>query len=256
LITKSTFPPIGTAEVVANPNGGGLGVPMSVWLNLNEACPASPAADLEQGNWSTCELNEWYETDELPAGMACTTGSCSCSVRESLSNTHGSELVFGIDLVADDDFPCDLFAFFFGVPRIDYEAIKSLATVITDCSILDENSFGIYWAEGSGCLINANTVIGSAHAPVLLISAASETRFNGTATVYGVMYLTDVEDATAYLDVVGDMTTYGAVIVDSTLDFNGTFRVVYNESAVRNAAGQGAIGSLSPGWTDFPANWQ
>ena len=38
LTTKSTFPPTGTAEVVGNPNGGGLGVPLTTWINDNPAC--------------------------------------------------------------------------------------------------------------------------------------------------------------------------------------------------------------------------
>ena len=70
------------------------------------------------------------------------------------------------------------------------------------------------------------------------------------------MFMTDVEEPTAYLDVIGTMTVYGAVIVDSTLDFNGTFRVVYNESTIKNAAGQGALGAVTGGWTDFHADWQ
>jgi len=35
LTTKSSFPPSGTAEVVPNPNSGGVGVPVSVWITAS-----------------------------------------------------------------------------------------------------------------------------------------------------------------------------------------------------------------------------
>ncbi len=38
LTTKSTFPPSGTSEIVPNPNGGGVGVPISAWMNSNDSC--------------------------------------------------------------------------------------------------------------------------------------------------------------------------------------------------------------------------
>ena len=41
LTTKNSFPPSGTAEVVANPNAGGVGVPVTVWMNKNSQCGAA-----------------------------------------------------------------------------------------------------------------------------------------------------------------------------------------------------------------------
>jgi len=52
LTTKSTFVPNGTAEVVPNPNAGGIGVPASVWLNANMTCGGSNLV-AETGNWNT-----------------------------------------------------------------------------------------------------------------------------------------------------------------------------------------------------------
>ncbi|MBT8062232.1 MAG: hypothetical protein KJO85_06070, partial [Gammaproteobacteria bacterium] len=77
LTTKSTFPPTGTAEVVGNPNGGGLGVPLTTWINDNPAC--SPGVDIQSsGSWQTCELQEWYSTSDYPDDVACPTASCGC----------------------------------------------------------------------------------------------------------------------------------------------------------------------------------
>jgi len=254
--SKKGFPPSGTAEIVANPNGGGQGVPLSVWVNSNLSCPGQTPVDPSSGAWATCESHEWYGQDHVPSGVAC-TGNCSCSNDEAISTTSGVTDVFGYDLVVDESFPCDLFEYFFGIPRAQYEAIKSIATVITDCSTLNANSFGIYWATGTACNIGSNAVIGSPDAPVLLISAAGETRFNGGAKVYGILFITDVEVATAQVTSNGTNTTYGAVIVDGTVgSYNGTFRVIYNSHLIKRASGGGSLAGLAGGWTDFHLDWE
>ncbi|MBT8059723.1 MAG: hypothetical protein KJO33_09015, partial [Gammaproteobacteria bacterium] len=144
LTTKSSFPPSGTAEVVPNPNAGGVGVPISVWMNANGSCSGGSVVDPSSGSWATCEMHEWYGTDLMPNDFAC-PGNCACAESESISYTHGTSDTLGIDLVSDPDFPCDLFQFYFGVPRSAYETVKGYAKVINDCSGLGPNSFGIYW---------------------------------------------------------------------------------------------------------------
>jgi len=257
LTTKSSFPPSGTAEVIPNPNSGGIGVPVSVWMNANTSCSADGSIiDPSSGSWATCEMHEWYETDKIPDGVAC-TGNCSCSQGESISYTHGNSDVLGIDLVQDPDFPCDLFQFYFGVPRASYEIVKGFSKIISDCTSLGPNSFGIYWVSGSSCRINSNTQVGSPNAPVMLISAASETVLNGGAEIFGVLYITDTEDSDAELQSKGNNTVYGSVIVDGVLgSYQGTFQVVWNENATEKAPGGGGLGSVIGGWSDFHRDWE
>ncbi len=79
LTTKSTFPPSGSAEIVPNPNAGGVGVPISVWMPVDKSCQGSIVLiDPSGGSWATCEMHEWYGTDLLPEDYAC-PGNCSCS---------------------------------------------------------------------------------------------------------------------------------------------------------------------------------
>lgn len=256
LSTKSTFPPGGTAEVVPNPNAGGQGVPISVWMNGNSGCGASPVIDASSGSWATCEYHEWYETDSIPDDVAC-PGNCSCEKTESISYTLSNEDQLGIDLVQDDDFPCDLFQFYFGVPKSSYQIIKGFAQIINDCTTLGPNSFGMYWVTGSECSINANTQVGSPGAPVMLISAASTTRLNGGAEIFGTLYVTDVEDADADLQANGTATIYGAAIVDGTIGaYNGTFQVVWNENIAGKSGAGGGLGSVLGGWSDFHRDWE
>jgi hypothetical protein len=252
LTTKNMFPPSGAAEVVANPNGGGVGVPISVWMNKNPACtPDGDTIDPSQGSWATCEAHEWYEQDTLPEDAQC-PGSCSCAFHESLSYTHGQEDILGIDLVADTEFPCDLFQFYFGTPRSNYESVKGLAKVLSNCDSLGPTSSGIYWISGSYCDINANAVIGSPFAPVLLISTAGTTRMAGGATIFGVLYVSDVETIEATFESQGNNIVYGQVILDAEFGtYNGTFQVVYNENLISRVAGTGGLGNLLGSWADF-----
>lgn len=255
LVTKSTFPPSGSAEIVPNPNSGGVGVPVSVWMNGNASCGGG-VIDPSSGSWATCEAHEWYGVDQLPEDYTC-SGNCSCSRDESISYTHGSDDILGIDLVDDPNFPCDLFRFYFGVPDTDYEIVKGYSQVLTDCSTLGPNSTGIFWISGAECRINSNVEVGSPKAPITLISAATLTRLNGGAKIYGVLFISDTEQSSATLESNGTNTVYGQVIVDATLgSYTGTFQVVYNENAVEQASGGGGLGSVIGGWADIHPEWE
>ena len=257
LVTKTTFPPTGTAEVVPNYNAGGIGVPISVWANNNTAC-SDPVAVTGQGSWATCEMHEWYGRDKMPDDVECDIKPCGCTVAEAISYSAANTTYQGIDIVADDTFPCDLFEFYFGVPRSRYEIIKSSATIINSCASLGPYSSGLYWVSGATCSIGSNTQIGSPNNPVILISAAESTRLAGGANIYGIVYIFDGEVSTAELDTAGSNTVYGSVIVDATMgNYNGTFQIVYNESILAKAAGNNGLGSVNGGWRDFGLpDWQ
>jgi len=258
LVSRSTFPPTGTAELVPNPNGSGNGVPLSAWLNTNTSCAGQTPVDPSGGSWATCERHEWYGQDSLPSDSKCPQSNCSCPKdRKRISFAESGEQQIGIDLVADDEFPCDLFEYVFGVPRSRYAEIKANFTVINDCGVLNENSFGLYWFSGNTCQINGNVQVGSAKAPVFLVSAGGNTRFNGGASLFGLLFVTDVENSSAQFNAVGNMTIYGAGIIDGTLgQYQGTFQLVYLESVIEKATGSGGLGTGAGGWTDFHAAWQ
>ena len=257
LTTRSNFPPSGSAEIVPNPNAGGVGVPISVWMPVDKTCEGSSSLiDPSGGSWATCEMHEWYGTDALPADYAC-PGNCMCELNESISNTKASQDVLGIDLVQDPEFPCDLFQFYFGVPRTSYQTVKGYSQIINDCDSLGPNSFGIYWVSGTECRINANTQVGSPDGPVMLISAAGLTKLNGGAEIYGTLFITDVEDSGAKLQSNGTNTIYGSAIIDGLLDsYQGTFQVVWNENTSRKAGADGGLGAVIGGWSDFHSDWE
>lgn len=257
LVTKSTFPPEGTAEIVANPNGAGLGVAVSAWLNANPECELGDVIDPDGGSWGTCERHEWYESMQMPEDFKCPTASCSCGPNErKLSYADGNSTVIKWDIIADPDFPCDLFEYTFGVPRSEYQEIKDEATVLPNCDALNENSAGLFWIEGD-CLVGSNVQIGSAFAPVFLIAAGSLTRFNGGAAMFGTLYVTDVENADAEFQSNGTNTIYGAGIIDGTLGrYNGTFQVVYIGDERDRPTQVPLLASVPGGWTDFHRDWR
>jgi len=256
ITTKSSFPPSGTAEVVPNPNAGGVGVPLSVWMNNNSSCSSGDVVDPSSGSWATCEMHEWYGVDTKPDDLAC-PGNCMCSQEESISFTDANTNILGIDLVIDDDFPCDLFQFYFGIPSSSYQIVKGYSQIISDCDSLGPDSFGVYWVSGSECFVNANTTIGSPDHPVLLIAAATLTRFNGGAKLYGVLFITDVEDANAEFQSLGTNTIYGSVINDAILgSYQGTFQVVWADNVAEKAGNSPGLGSIVGGWSDFHEHWE
>jgi hypothetical protein len=273
LVSKNSLPTSGTAEVVPNPNGGGVGVPLSIWANTNSSCPPKdPDGGVGQsielaGSFKTCELQEWYcidgngamNCDVIPADAKCpgnSTSTCECSYPgpEPISYRQGGVPEIGIDVMIDPGFPCDLFEYYFGVPSAQYQLVKSNAKVIDDCSILNAESTGFYWFSGDSCTLDS---VGAINNPVVLVSAAeTKTVLNGNAEFFGILYIADVEDTgtAAYFKPGGGAVVYGAAIVDvlfPSSGYAGTFKVVYNDSALMGAAGLGSLGGLAGGWRDF-----
>ncbi len=254
LTAKGTFPPTGTAEIVANPNGGGLGVPLTTWLNENPAC-SSGIQVTSSGSWQTCEMHECYQQDSRPDGVTCTAKPCRCGPggndpRYFISWQTSQTSHFGIDIIVDDEFPCDLFEFYFDVPRNMYTIVKSAALVMSDCNSLGPYHSGLIWISGPICEIKQ--VIGSPENPVMLVTAATETHLNSGAEIYGVFYAFDGEDINASVVSNGHATVYGAAVIDATLEkYQGTFQVVYADGVLANAHGLNGVGSVSGGWRDF-----
>lgn len=259
LVSKSTLPAQGVAEIVGNPNGGGVGVPLTAWLNNNTAENCAPATPItSSGTWQTCEMQEWYHTPEYPEDVTCTDNNCYCGdgsgndTRHFLSWKTSTDTHIGIDIIVDQNFPCDLFDFFFGIPRTQYQTIKAQAQLLSDCSSLGPQSTGMYWISGSECRLNANTIVGSPDNPLIIVSAATSTVLAGGVEIYGVLYIFDGEDSSAEITTLGNATVYGATIVDAGMGaFQGTFQVVYAEGVLNNAQGIAGLGSVNGGWRDF-----
>jgi len=262
LVTKNTLPITGTAEIVPNPNAGGVGVPVSVWANgrtsqcppLDDSGAQSQALGHKDTSWATCYYREWFGVNQMPDPLACPPGgACKCSASELISGpVGGNTTIVGTDIHVDDVFPCDLFEYYFGVPSNLYQLVKANAEVYSDCSGLNQDSSGLIWISGPGCRINSNTIIGTEENPVLLVIASADTKINGGAVIYGTVFVTEVEVAGATFEALGGVTIFGQALIDAIFSkLQGSFQIVYNESVVVRSREAKDLGILNHGWRDW-----
>lgn len=275
LTAKGTVPFNGTVEIVGNPNGGGLGIPVTTWVDASVMIDGKPAILSDAGSWQTCELEEWYHVSERPEGVICTDTKCQCGPGGNDSfyflswRKNRTDFNIGIDIIEDTNFPDDLFELYFDVPRGSYTQVKDDAHLLdaSECVDLGPQSAGLYWINGGNCNLKGKRadidgdgkeemVIGSPLEPVILVSAAANTILNGGVNIFGVLFIfdgdADAENSTALLTSSGDATVYGAVIVDGEINrLLGTFQIVYNDAVIAAAAGIAGIGSVNGGWRDF-----
>lgn len=256
LTTKSTLPDSGDTDIVTNPNGGGVGVPVSVWIDAN--------ADIEGfgGSWTTCEAHEWYETDIIPDDYKCPAGSgnCTCDGKKQLSHSApgAGEQFLNMDMVTDPDFPDDLFFYIFrqegNEAGVDY--VKGIADEVKQgCTDLGPGSYGLIVIEGS-CDLNGNVTIGSAKAPVFLVMTGATNSIGGTVDVFGTLFITDAL-GTAAVAGHGNITMYGALIADGDISkFGGNLKLVYVADIVDRSFETGTFGTVAGGWSDFHADWR
>lgn len=273
LTARTNVPLSGTVEIVPNPNGGGVGVPISSWVNVNDSTHLCPAADASDpispisGSYATCERQEWYGQDTMPTDFKCPTSNCSCdpNSEQMITYASGNDREMGIDIVPDDDFPCDLFEETYGM---DWESLKLFTQkhgeILESCDTLDADSEGLYWISGPTCDLkdqiggNLDAATGK-RKTVMLISAAADTKVSAGAEVFGVLMVTDKEvgEGNAEFTGNGHATIYGAAIMDADMEhFNGTFQIVYVEELIDGAFDIPLTGQVAGGWTDFHAAWR
>ncbi len=223
----------GRFEVVANPNGGGPGVPLSVWSD--ESVAGSSNA------WHTCNQGEY------------SAGECSTN---RLSD--GEDI--GSDIKTNDlTFPDDLLWYLFGEPDTAAgwaNMFNNGAIALSDCGSLGATSTGIFIVDNNvDCEISA-TPIGSTAAPVVLIVRDGELKLNGNLVFNGIIFAhTDNPATPPKVTANGGAIVNGSLIANAPLDLsNGNFTVKYDQ-AVLSAIQQGArfqATKMVPGsWRDW-----
>ncbi|MDD3529530.1 MAG: pilus assembly PilX N-terminal domain-containing protein [Gallionellaceae bacterium] len=204
LMGAGNVPLNGTFNVVANPNGGGRGVPVSLW--------SKSVVDDPQGSAKTCHAEDF-------------NGGCS--------NPLSKKDVKGVDIIDGDttNFPPDMFEYVFGVGSANYNLIKSQATVLPDCSTLGPGSSGFVWVTGD-CTIPSNTTYGSRANPLLLVVESADFRMNANSTYYGLIFAFDPNGNAGSMTMNGGATLRGAILsndaVEMGVNINGTFNLIYD----------------------------
>ncbi|MBF7073792.1 pilus assembly PilX N-terminal domain-containing protein [Glaciecola sp. MH2013] len=221
----------GNFEVAANPNGGGTGVPLSIWTDST--------VDMNNGSGTTCGQYEFQ------------SGQCS-------SRPYSEKGFKNTDILDNDpSFPADMMEYLFNTPSDDWATVRADANVITNsCASLGAASTGLIWVEGS-CNLNAGTVVGSISNPVVLVVADSDINLNGGAEINGMVFsfrkpgtLSDFE-----IDMNGGALVNGIVASNHPVGHaNGSFNSVFNADVVNNLQVNDAFQRIAriPGsWRDF-----
>lgn len=264
LLTPGEVPPLmipsgslsGNFNIVPNPNGGGPGVPISVW--------AKDTIDTTGANWKTCDHGEFKDggdvcMDTKGDGVSGDSWSgCSCSNERSNSGNVNADIV----LYPAADFPASPFVYLFGddtsgdtLATLKPE-IKALAEatglVLEDCTALSSAFNGLIgsalvWVTGD-CSIGSNVSIGSRDKPIILV-VEGELRVNAGAEVWGILMGLDE------FVLNGGPVIHGSAISEIASDLtNGNYSQVYDESVfdnLRDDTINTQIAKVSYSWRNF-----
>lgn len=222
----------GNFMVVANPNGGGPGVPLSIWTDK--------PVDLTNGSGTTCGQQEWAD------------GTCSSSPYSEPGKLES-------DILSNDpNFPDNLLQYVFGVSD-DAAGMLTLEqrakALLTNCDTLTAASSGFYIIDGA---CSPKGTVGSRTQPVVLLIRNGDLVMNGNMQVFGIIFSYDSQPSNLPeydLKMTGGATVWGSLISNHEVgNANGTYNAVYDAEALSNIQNNQDFVSLYkvPGsWRDW-----
>lgn len=273
----------GSGEIVANPNGGGFGVPLSIWAREN--------ADIAANAINTCHLGEWLNNSgggSAPSAQNVLDGVCASCTCEGLrrgfglisgkETTTGTIRVEGIDVLdveapggdvnvdgAKDStyFPTDLFHYVFGVPDtlaappVPSGSTKYLiesATQVSSCSALNASSSGLVWYTGNSADCEILTSMGSIANPLVLVTDR-KVKLGAGGQFFGILYIRDDFQTAGdpLLTAAGGGQVYGAVILEGSSSISGGPSIIFNKTTLQNIYNSPKFmryGAVPGSWSD------
>jgi hypothetical protein len=199
-----------TFELVANPNGPGQGIALSIWSN--------GSVDMLQINGLSCGLFEYINNQ------------CQSRAYSRLGQ-------FGADILATDlTFPVDVFAHLFNLSLTHYPALRDEADILlTDCNTLASQASRFIWVTGD-CDIPTNIQLGSAISPVILVVEEGSLSLDSGVNIYGLVFVLKNPVSVISHDVLMSSTSLltGALVANQVLGRTaGKFRVLYDYTVLR-----------------------
>jgi len=266
LLSAGEIPPLmmptgslsGNFNIVPNPNGGGPGVPVSVW--------AKDTVDTSGANWKTCDLGEFKDgtdicMDTKSAGTTTDWLACSCDVERSNSGNVNEDVV----LDPETAFPDSPFAYLFGagadVTAAEVAELKaeikgkaesgdglltqSCTTLASDFAALAGSA--LVWVEGD-CQIPAGSLVGSRDKPILLV-VEGELRVNANSEIWGILM------GLGNFVLNGGPVIHGSAVAEIQGDLtNGTYSQVYDANVFANLKNDDVntdIAKIKYSWRDY-----
>jgi hypothetical protein len=239
VVSSSVISGLGNATIVSNPDANSMGNltgnqggwAVSAWSRST----IGPMGGAPSGSFQTCEASNYFdETTTLSSNGIPLCDNCGCSADvSSKSIGEGRDILDRDDsdgsflkatdtaLAPDYYFPCDLFAYTFGVkarenkvstdsysdapPLCETQIDTDPSTATTDIEDFLQANFkvgtncqdelvdksadgGFYWYK-NGCTFQSGSTVGSPEHPVVII--ADKSFKNSGPTVYGVVFVRD-----------------------------------------------------------------
>tara|TARA_R110000772_G_scaffold27658_9_gene70220 strand:+ start:449 stop:1573 length:1125 start_codon:yes stop_codon:yes gene_type:complete len=161
LISTAPVPEALTLTLGANPNGGGVGVPVSIWSGEG-------ITDLSI-NSATCTLQIFDEN--------------RCALDAYSDHTQISSDI----LSRHEQFPIDVLQHYFHIRMPDWQFLKSEASkIVNDCEEATLGDSRVIWVHGD-CELDVRQHIGSEHTPVILILAEAALLMPNESRVFGMV---------------------------------------------------------------------
>ncbi|MEO9945747.1 hypothetical protein [Paraglaciecola sp.] len=221
----------GEIEIVANPDGLGVGQPLSIWSDL--------PIDFKSSDHHSCLKNEFDQ------------GICSTS-------TLSDYLMQNNDLVESSmTFPASLSEYLFNIETTDLSELKSEAKfVFSGCEQLTNISYGFIWIEGD-CEVDFNIKVGSPSEPVVLVVMDGDINLLDDAIVYGLVcsFRSNYSALSLSVNMHSGAFISGGLASNHALGLhNTTIRVVYDDQVANTLVTLDSLQMLAkvPGsWSNF-----
>lgn len=221
----------GSFEIAANPNGGGDGVPLSIWSRDD--------VDIN-GNGTTCGQWEFQN------------GVCSTQTLSERGD-HGIDI-----LDSDPAFPDDLLDYLFGVPEENWEDLRAMANQELDnCASLGPNTTGLIWINGNCDMPNSN--VGTPSDPAIIIVHDGDFKMNGSITLHGMVFqfVTPGQASPPQYEITlnGGAFVEGSILASQNPKLsNGNLTVRYSSDVLRSIETKDAflrVYRVGGSWHDF-----
>lgn len=218
-------------QLAANPNGGGAGVPISLWTANHNDLSASDA--------HTCTLQAFDEQ------------RCHLDSYARLGET-------GLDIVDDgESFPPDLLKYVFNIASDDWPSLKANVDLnVNNCAQAPWQQSRSIWVSGD-CSLSFGQTIGSAEQPVVLIIDSGNLTMASTSKIYGLVLMFRPPNIlrTYRVRMEGSAYINGALIINNSLDDAlSTIRIRYHLGVLDTLMRDNKMQRLArvPGsWRDF-----
>ena len=244
----------GNLAIVANPNGGGPGVPLSVWSRELVDIGAS---------FASCGAEEY----DFIKNSGCTSEPYSSSkngkqadiVEKDIANFPPNSAALLAYIFAGSSTVEEVIADTIQSNPTDYEdRVGVNKTGLADCSSLNSSSKGRYIINGN---CSPSGSIGSRDYPVELLVVNGSLTLNANTIIYGLVFAFDKTNSPNYpttatydMKINGTASVYGVIISNYQLKLsNGNFNAVYDADVLINLTkGSKRIVATVPGsWRDW-----